>query len=413
MFGKKKKRIEALKPTMGKIADFMNAYPAERKDLVLGREGLVELAIDVEPHQMNRIMVINNNAAKFADDILIPMIDKQNLSYVIYDPEGTYYDATKDELQRNEYDVEIIDIQDKSNRLRLDLFEVVNITKNPYCNALIFANSIQCESAEETETALKLFMAIMTFLLSRKNRVSMSDMSYMFDKIKEKDASVIKMMCDCTQSYRHMQGFAIAPAPIKRTVMKLIDKNFFSVLNEKTCRPNMFVVALSSKKKAIFLKSVPAEYKAITTTLLFNIKASSSLLNTDHDADAVILDTKETNWYNRAMMVALEQENDEALNDGVVNIMVRDRKTDEDCHLTMFMSSADEATIDDVHQKLNANVMFTEDEKAEISKNLYRNKPIPAEDFGQYAMPKEEVQNLNGIIVLDKDNKVKPILINF
>ena len=413
MFGKKKKRIEALAPKMGKIADFMNTYPAERKDLVLGREGLTELAIDVEPNQMNRIMFICNDDAKFANEILLPMIDKQNLSYVIYDPNGSYYEATKDELQRCGYDVEIIDVQDAENKIRIDLFEVVNITKNPYCNALIFANSVKCLNEQETTACVNLFMAIMTFLLARKNSVKMNDMAYIFNQIKAVDATTIKMLVDCAQSYRYIQQFAVTPKEVKRTVLQLIEDNFFNALMPKTSKPNLFIVALSSKKKVFFLKRVSAKYKAITTTLLFNLKASSSLLNTDHDADAVILDTDVESWYNRNMLVALEQENDGILNDGIVNIMIREKETEEDCHLTLFMNSDDTETVENVYQKLNAANMFTEEEKTDISHRLYGKKPIPEVDFGQYAMPKEEVEHLNGIIVLDKANKVKPILINF
>ena len=413
MFGKKKKRIEALAPKMGKIADFMNTYPAERKDLVLGREGLTELAIDVEPNQMNRIMFICNDDAKFADEILLPMIDKQNLSYVIYDPNGSYYEATKDELQRCGYDVEIIDVQDAENKIRIDLFEVVNITKNPYCNALIFANSVKCVNEQETTACVNLFMAIMTFLLARKNSVKMNDMAYIFNQIKAVDATTIKMLVNCAQSYRYIQQFAVTPKEVKRTVLQLVEDNFFNALMPKTSKPNMFIVALSSKKKVFFLKRVPAKYKTITTTLLFNLKASSSLLNTDHDADAVILDTNAESWYNRNMLVALEQENDGILNDGIVNIMIREKETEENRHLTLFMNSDDPETVENVYQKLNAANMFTEEEKTDISHRLYGKKPIPEVDFGQYALPKEEVEHLNGIIVLDKANKVKPILINF
>ena len=113
------------------------------------------------------------------------------------------------------------------------------------------------------------------------------------------------------------------------------------------------------------------------------------------------------------MLVALEQENDGILNDGIVNIMIREKETEEDRHLTLFMNSEDPETVENIYQKLNAANMFTEEEKTDISNRLYGKKPIPDVDFGQYAMPKEEVEHLNGIIVLDKANKVKPILINF
>ena len=194
----------------------------------------------------NNITVINDDKFSVAHQCIMPAILKGNLSYVVFDPDGKYYDEMRDRLVSIGYDVQQVDFDDELNRARVDIFEAVNITRNSYWLAFILAGSIKCDS-KEIPVAHSMFVAIMQYLLSSRQSVTIKGVKEVFDSIKSGNTVIINDLASCPESKSSFTKFTEATKEVRESVMKKAAMYFLHTAIRKAHNPNVF--AMTTHKK--------------------------------------------------------------------------------------------------------------------------------------------------------------------
>lgn len=207
MFGffKKKEKVEKnnksaysqkYTPMFGNADDFMKLYRSGEENIVLGRNQGSNVGVTAIDPPADSIYIVNDDEDSILRHCIIPTVEQSKLSYVVYDPTGKYQEYLSAQMKARMYDIQVVDLNDESNRSRIDLFEVVNITKNSYWTSIMLAGSIKCE-AKEVKIAHNLFMTMMEYLLAKKGKVDIELMSEVFNKIEVYDKTTLLDMEKC------------------------------------------------------------------------------------------------------------------------------------------------------------------------------------------------------------------------
>lgn len=400
-------------PTFGKVEDFARAYADGEKPLIIGTANGISVSVDANDAPTNNIVILNDDNISIAQQCVIPIVRQGTLSYVVYDPSGSYHSALAPILRSKGYDVQLVDLSDEENQSRIDLFEIANITKNAYWTSLILSGSIKCEGAE-VAVAKHLFMTLMQYLLDTSGKITIENMKDLFTSLRAKDQDVIQQITNTKSANQYWVQFMNADPATRIAVYKKMSVRFFKAIENKVKNPNIFTVAMPKKQTALFIKEIPPQYKYLITTMLFNLKAASVVCG-DGSTNTLIVDSANDKWYNRKLLDRVCSESGNAMSRGVASIYIRDvlyADSFMDTHngqLWIYMHSNDDATKASVYNNLTVRTQLSQDERVALSKQFFNGKKIPEDILNSAPINREELDNLNDCIIIDTCHKVRPI----
>lgn len=408
-FGKRKKN-RTLTASFGTVDAFKEAYVKGDPDFLFGSDKNVPIGVSLNGFFHNKMTIINDDKDSIRNNCIIPMLSSRNLSYVLYDPDGEYFNATSAKLRSLGYDVAQLDFADETHASRINPFEMVNVTKNAYWNALIFAGSIKCTQAE-VRVAHNIFMAMMQYILATGKNVDISNLHEIFNAIKETKASVIRDIMSCPSSAKYLKMFEDETIEVRSIVFAKIDKYFFNLFMPKVTNPNVFAITTSNRKTAIFVKPVPKKYQSLMTTFLFNMK-TASVLHGESSANAVLFDFDDHIWYNKPLLNKICDDAGSIIERGVLSINITSALKNgiPDGQLVVYMHSSDDETIKNVRDRLMIKNVSSEEELYEIKmKNKYFKKHgIPESELCKAPVSENDMRDLKGCIVVDTAKKIQP-----
>ncbi len=407
--GKDNKKKIDYKPEFGTVEAFVEKYGQGDKHLIIGRKNNEGIAINAASEPCNDILFINDNSESVRKDIIMPLVRQGNMSYVIYDPDGEYYEALGNNMLDRGYDVQVIDFDDEEKKSRISLFEIVNITQNAYWVATVFASASGC-TAEEAPVAHNALMAIMAYLLNTKNAVYAEDLINMMKSVFAKPEETIAMLNKCPSARQHEQklkgcSHELLKAAIKKCYV-LMMKNADYVKN-----PNVFAATAHKKKSVFFVKNVKKENVGIMTSFLFNLRTSGIIFGKG-EVNLVIIDASTDKWYSKVLFNRMSKEGN--FEQGTVNVSVRPNVGPDDNpyvrpgQLIVYQHSEDEKTRKFVKHFLKASSMLTDDEKANLSKTHFKGKAVPEEAWDKAALSTKQLDRIEYSVFFDTKKTFKP-----
>ena len=431
MFGlfkkKKKAKTEELlyRPSFGSHEDFVALYGKGKYLLPIGRKSSNNINVNVAQSPCKEITVINDVQKSADNQFILPLLKEKTLSYVVYDPENTYQVKLRQLMEDAGYDTQIVDFGDEKHRSRIDLFEITNITRNAYWLSVILAGSIKC-TPKEIPVAHALFMAMMQYLITTKEKVDIISLYKVFKKVKDGDKEMFNEIQLCTTARGEMVKVWQASHDVKASVYEKITNNFFRTALTKSKDANIFATTAHKGKTIYFIKKAPQRYTYLTTTLLFNLKVANVLFNKG-ETSAVIIDTADDKWYNKEVVREIEKEI--GPNTGIVNIHIRpsigtpQNPYIRDNQLVLFMQSEDEATKKYVSHCLKTKQLLDAAELAKLKKDFElknnskkkkkKKKDVePEQSFDELlemtALSFEDMDRMMDMIVIDMSKQTKP-----
>ena len=406
MFGKKKEKATYV-PSLGTAEQFKNEYKDEH--LVIGVSAGNKVYIGANQTPCNNVVVINDNQRSVERQCVIPLIEQGELSYVVYDPNGTYRESLESKMKSIGYDVQLIDFDCEENMSRVDIFEVANMIKNPYWASVILSGSMKC-TKEEVAPVHNLFMAIMQYLLAANKKVNIVDMYALFKKIQSNDQGLLLDMIHCAASSKYVNKFNECDEEMKASVCKKLTDRFFKTAWNKCVNPNVFTVTTHKQKTITFVRRVPQKYQYIITMLLFNLMASR-VISGEKSLNTVIIDPSNETWYNKELLNNVCKESNGVLSNGVIRVNVKsvvDELSEDSLYL--YMHADDEHTKKIIMENLTVDRQTTDQEKREISVKFYRKKPLPNDVLAMTPLTVEELDKLRHCLVIDPTYKTKAFM---
>lgn len=419
MFGKKKKKIDAIasyRPEMGCFEDLLSTYQGE-EHISIGKIGTQRIRVCGDKRPCNEITVINDIQKSVDNQVILPLLKEKTMSYVVYDPYGTYQKETMEMFENSGYDVQIVDIGNKDCLSRINIFEIANITKNSYWTAMILANSIQCTEAE-LPIAHALLMSMMQYLIQANDKIDIVSLYKLFKSVKEEDSAAWRALQTCPGSQSEIMKVWKTSQEVRTAVFEKLLNSFFKTAVTKTNNPNIFAATAHKKQTIYYVKRVPRKYNYIVTILLFNIKMSNIIFN-QGKTSTIIMDTMDAGWYDDLLVRKIEKEI--GINSGMIHLQIRDtigtptNPYIRDNQLVLFMQSEDEITKKYIIHNLKADQLVTREEMLNIVDSLITKKKqrknkesiidqllsISAKDF-------EDLDKMVGTIVIDTSKTIKP-----
>lgn len=425
MFGffKKKKNGETAKPSkaanvskyvpvFGSPDNFVKLYRQGDEHIVLGRNQGTNVGVTAIDPPGDTIYVVNDDADSILRQCVIPTVEQSKLSYIVYDPEGRYQEYLSAQMKARMYDIQVIDFNTE-NKSRIDLFEVVNITRNTYWTAIMLAGSIKCE-AKEVKIAHDLFMTMMEYLLEKNGVVTIDTMTELFNKLMVYDKNTMLDMEQCAPARPSLLRLVNADAKCRASVYNKANTLFFKEMFGKLKNPNIFTVTSHKRKTVTFVRKVPAKYKNLITNMLFNLKVSSVVCG-DGSASTLIIDTASDEWYNRKLLAHMTAEAGEVMDKSVATIHIRPTTNDlivNDKQMLVYMHSDDAQTNGFVLDLLKAKNQLNQTEQMELAATIFNGKPLPQDALEAAPISLMEMVSLKDQIVIDMSMKAKAFRCN-
>ena len=398
-------------PRCGTLEEFLSTYKTGEEHLTLGRVNGHGLSVTGLVPPADSILIINDNSDDVRKDMLAGIIGQGKLSYVVYDPEGKYCDSLSQRMKSKCYDVQVIDLNDESHSSRIDLFEIANITKNPYWTAVMLSASIGC-TENEIIPAHDLLMALMEYDLSMHGTITIESICNSFVKLYKKDEKIIDDLSRTKRAYPHLAKFDENNANIKDSVYKKIYAHLLKDLANKIRKPNIFSVTSHQKQTITFIKSVPSKYKNLIAAFLFNLK-SSGVIRENIDVSTAIIDTSADDWYNRDLLKRMCAEISDELDKSTIMIETEPelRRSDFDKRqLIVYMHSASNDTktmMEDALKVKNLGpAILTQIEQERDGKALSE------EEMELMPIDKSVLDKNEDCILIDTTKKIRPIQFN-
>lgn len=406
---KSAKHKKTFAPKFGSADSFTEAYLTGEEHVTIGRCGEETVGVTAIDPPADNIVVINDNPDSVMRQCVMPTVLQGKLSYVVYDPDGVYHEQLAGRMRLRGYDIQVVDLSDAEHSSRIDLFEIANITKNPYWVSVILSGSLKC-NRQEIPVAHNLLMAMMQYLLAKKNRIYVNDMAELLDKVISIDTTVLKEMHDCPASKEAILNVAKASHNLLLVIAKRLKKFFFDGAVHKAKNPNIFTVTSHKKQTVTFVKKVPAEYRYLTTAMLFNLKASSIVCGAG-DVSTLIIDTSADAWYNRALLSKVTAEAGSAMDKGVGYMAIRPNASgtlEPNKHqILIYMHSDDQVTKDYVYGYLKVGGTSAV-QKQEGMSQFFRGKDAIENAMNAAPISLSELDSLKDCIVIDTSGAVRP-----
>lgn len=403
-----KQQVSKYNPVLSTPDDFMRVYRQGEEHIVIGRNQGSNVGVTAIDPPADSLLVINDNSDEILRQCVIPTVEQSKLSYIIYDPNGAYYNALADKMKARLYDIQVLDLESSMNKSTVDLFEVVNITKNTYWTSVILAGSIKCEGAE-IQAAHNLFMTMMEYLLEKKGCIFIEDMQELFNKVSVNDKETLLDMEKCSSAKPSLLRLINADPKDRGSVYKKAAVYFFRDISKKIKNPNIFTVTSHKRKTVTFIKKVPAQYRNLISAMLFNLKVSSILCG-DGSASTLIIDTSNEEWYNRKLLENLTREAGDSMDKSVAMMKIRDSFNESDLSnngILIYMHSEDYNTRNHVFELLKTKNQLSQEEQVALSTQLYGGKPVPEETLEASPVQIGELSILRDEIVIDLTKNTK------
>lgn len=400
-------------PRLGNPNDFIQLYRTGEEHIVLGRHEGSNVGVTAIDPPGDSLYVINDDADSILRHCVIPTVEQGKLSYIVYDPDGQYQNALADKMKARLYDIQVIDFEDETNKSRVDLFEVVNITKNTYWTAVLLAGAIKCVG-REINAAHNLFMTMMEYLLASKGYINITDMCQLFNKVSINDKETLLDMEKCSSARPALLRLINASPEDRATVYKKANATFFKFAEAKLANPNIFMVTSHKRQTVTFVRRVPSQYRSFMTALLFNLKVASVVCG-DGSTSTLIVDTHRDDWYDRALLERLTQEAGEVMDKSVAVMKIRATADDlllAKSQILIYMHSSDLETRQLIYSFLKVKSLLTNEEQLQVAATHYHNKPLSKEALEVGAIPFEELETLKDQIIVDIPNQAKAFRCN-
>ena len=414
MFGSKKQKImekwaNEFVPSFGTTDEFYKKYYQNCSMLAVGRLNNKKICIPLSNNDSNKIVVINDDLDSIHDDIVAPILLKGEMSYMVYDADGKHYAAMARTMRMMGYDVQLIDLASEEHISRINLFEIINITKDPHSLSVVLSNAIGGDEAE-TDAAYNLLMAIMKCNLAKRGAINAVEVDHMFKQIANGDTAALDELEGCQDAREHIMRVYEVDVAVKVAAINKMAEKLFSSLLDKTKHPNVFAITMHSKKTATFIKAVPEQYRYMMTTMLLNLEMSNAMCECD-GITTLILDTSEESWYDKRLLTIARSTMDDLKNGCFATIEImkaidENRKSEDG--LLIYMHSNDLAT--NVFVRDNMRLMNYTNEVAELSKMHFGGQDLPNIVLERAPIDIDELKAIDGAIIIDMSYEMKPML---
>jgi hypothetical protein len=398
-------------PVFGTADHFMNTYVSNEHNLAIGRQGDRLITVTADSAPTNDIIVINDDWTSTVRQCIMPTIAQRQLSYVVYDPNGDCYNRVASTMKAKGYDVQLVDFEaEGENAARIDLFETANITKSPYWTSILLTSAINCEG-DEIVVAHSLLMAMMLYGLELDQHIEIGELVDVFHRIKNNDKVTMLEVKSCKDADQYIKEFETAPEKLRKTVLKKVEENFLIPSIEKVTKPNIMTITAHNRQSIIFVKRVPKKYRYLATALMFNL-TTSSVFHEGKGITTLVIDSASDDWYNRALMKKICKE--ASLGRKIAHMRIRKSLEDgrplsaEKKQLVIYMHSDNQNTKDYVYNCMLVKSQLSYEEQAQISKEIYKGKPIPDSILDSSCVTMEDLDNMTDNVVIDTSKAARP-----
>lgn len=410
---KKKNMVEEPKkpskiyyPEFGSFLDLQKLYPGNESHVVIGKCSDQSINLNFGKNSGETIQIINDDQFSITHQCVVPIVTQGKLSYVIYDPDGSYYDALADRMRTIKYDVQLVDLADPQHRSRIDLFEIANITKNAYWVALMIAGSIKC-NASEIKVSHNLLMGMLQYLMFKNKRATIEELYPLFVAIKNNDEQRVALIKNCVDSKQYMEQYYLASEEVRKSVIDKIDNLFFKIVFPKAKDPNIFTVMAHQKKTVLFIKSVPTKYKSLLTILLFNLKNANVLCG--HGEMSTLIINSNNQWYNEPLLAKACSEAGAIANKGTATLYIADKyDAAVQADIIAYMQSKDQNTQNAIYDMIKLK-NYPEADKMDIASAKFKGEPIPDESLEAAPISMNTFLEIAGCILIDTKKRVRPV----
>jgi hypothetical protein len=210
-----------------------------------------------------------------------------------------------------------------------------------------------------------------------------------------------------------MTKYNKTPTNIKVTVLKKMLERFFKPMEPKLSLPNIFTVTVPQKRTVLFIKKVSKEYRSLMTAMLFNLKASSVLCG-DGTASALIVDSSNGEWYNKALLEKACSEAGSIMNNSVGTISVvnsiNPSESNRHDQLWLYVHSNDQTTKEIIYKKLTVEEQFTCVELDQIKQKHFGGQDVPESILTSAPITMTELEKKREFVIIDTSKRTRPFI---
>ena len=387
-FFKKKTKGPLYTVELGSASDFVHAYKDQKNSM-----------------PTNNVVLISSNNRLLKEKCLVPTIKRGTSSFVIYD-DGIVDSGVFNALKARGYDVQVIDFADQTHKSRIDVFEMVNITKNTFWTAEIFANELLDIQEEKRLIVQQLLKAMLDMMVEHQQTVTIKRLWELFRAICANNQMIINEM----MKYVDFES-AYPMCKDDNDLLKNIEETIMFTSMSFCNNPNVYGITSLNRNMAFIFRNATKNYRHITTLFMANLNMLSSISGNGH-ITTVVFDKYDVDWYDRSVLQKIEKSTMMSFDKHVVNVKIKKTidENDQQAPLIIYMLSDDEKTIETIHSYITLNALFTEEEKQELSKKHFKKKPLPESVLNDAPFTIEQLKEFNGFITIDTSKKTKPFL---
>ena len=346
---------------------FQKLYMKDTPYIQIAKCGDKPIGISVENDLLarsNDVLVVSTSHDNNVNQVIIPIIEKGNTSYIVYDPYGDIYGQVEGALKRNKYDIRVVDFSKNSNDSdRVDIFEAANLLDDPAEIVRIIARSF--DNKKDVDIAIPLLEAACRYIMDKGVPLNAKRVAWVLRQLKHNNKRIVGDM-------------ALSPtagAALKKKTSGVTKEVFFGVINELENRvapaiqkfgtdPSIYGILTTKKNVAIFIKNIEPQYRFISTAMVYNLMVMSAALE-DTSLNTVIIDEKNDSWYDKEE-IKRWSDMTKGRKDCMIRISIRDRIPADmmnyfDPCAILFCGSVDPLTIDFIDQTIKKQYEVLED----------------------------------------------------
>lgn len=327
-----------------------------------------EVGVSVENDlkvRSNDILIINSSHESTIERIFVPIVEQGQTSYIIYDPYGDIYGRLEETLKRKNYDIRIVDFSKNTDSTdRVNIFEAANLLRDPSEIVRIIAGSF--ENRKDADVAAPMIEAVCNYILEKGVELNAARVAWVLRQLKKNNKRIIG----------DMELSPLAGAALKKRTSGVTKEVFFGVIDELERRvapaiekfgsnPSIYGILTNKKNVAIFVKSVEAQYRFVSTAMMYNLAVMSAALD-DFSLNTIVMDEKNDEWYDREEIKRWSDENKNR-KDCIIRLSVRDKIPADMFRyfapsVVLYNGSVDNLTIDYIYKALEKQYELSKDD---------------------------------------------------
>lgn len=406
----RKRAMRDFRPAFGILEDFEKKYANGSDFITIGKFGDHNVNVAINGGAAKKITIINDNEESIFNHCIAPIVAQGKMSYIVYDESGECYERLAEQMREKCYDVQLVDLANEEHPSRINLFEIVNITREPRYLAKFLADTLELEN-EEKAVAQSLLLAMMQYELAEHGIIDIVALNDLFNQLKMGDETGMLSVENCQYARANILNVYEANSETREAAFQALSEKFFDLAVDKVKNPNIFAITMHNKHSVMFVKKVPEQYRFLVTALMFNLEASNTICGLE-GVGTILLNNSEEDWMQQKMLDKIRVESNDVDNGCYFAIDIKkviDAKAAKNNELFVYMHSTDVATNTFVYNHLKLK-NFSDEEQREIAKRVFGSKKLQSEVAERASMDMNEMKSIDGAIAIDVTHEVKPIL---